>query len=138
LNATDDKAQRLEDSMKIDQFILTVLIITPLVALLTYFNHDKIKAVLDPPKADIVSLIEIGDTCGVAHNFFEVVDLETGLRVPVRNKKARIKTTEGNKLQLQISEKFGAVKIDIPPIDAEENLRLGLDCQSDERLSQNL
>ena len=43
--------------MKIDQFILTVLIITPLVALLTYFNHDKIKAVLDPPKADIVSLI---------------------------------------------------------------------------------
>ena len=124
--------------MKIDQFILTVLIITPLVALLTYFNHDKIKAVLDPPKADIVSLIEIGDTCGVAHNFFEVVDLETGLRVPVRNKKARIKTTEGNKLQLQISEKFGAVKIDIPPIDAEEYLRLGLDCQTDERLKQML
>ena len=56
----------------------------------------------------------------------------------MRNKKARIKTTEGNKLQLQISEKFGAVKIDIPPIDAEENLRLGLDCQSDERLKQML
>ena len=124
--------------MKIDQFILTVLIITPLVVLLTYFNHDKIKAVLDPPKADILSLIEIGDTCGVGHNFFEVVDLETGLRVPVRNKKARIKTREGNRLQLQVSEKFETVKIDIPPIDAEENLRLGLDCQSDERLKQML
>ncbi|MEK9881183.1 MAG: hypothetical protein VW474_15460 [Paracoccaceae bacterium] len=124
--------------MKIDQFILTVLIITPLVASLTYFNHDKIKAVLDPPKADILSLIEIGDTCGVGHNFFEVVDLETGLRVPVRNKKARIKTREGNRLQLQVSEKFEAVKIDILPVDAEVNLALSLDCQSDERLKKML
>ena len=124
--------------MKIDQFILTVLIITPLVALLTYFNHDKIKAVLDPPKADILSLIEIGDTCGVGHDFFEVVDLETGLRVPVRNKKARIKTREGNRLQLQVSEKFETVKIDIPPVDAEKNLVLSLDCQSDERLKKML
>ncbi|MFZ9118821.1 MAG: hypothetical protein ACO20S_09685 [Paracoccaceae bacterium] len=124
--------------MKIDQFILTVLIITPLVASLTYFNHDKIKAVLDPPKADILSLIEIGDTCGVGHDFFEVVDLETGLRVPVRNKKARIKTREGNRLQLQVSEKFETVKIDIPPVDAEKNLVLSLDCQSDERLKKML
>ena len=124
--------------MKIDQFILTVLIITPLVASLTYFNHDKIKAVLDPPKADILSLIEIGDTCGVGHSFFEVVDLETGLRVPVRNKKARIKTREGNRLQLQVSEKFEAVKIDIPPVDAGANLALSLDCQSDERLKKML
>ncbi len=124
--------------MKIDQFILTVLIITPLVASLTYFNHDKIKAVLDPPKADILSLIEIGDTCGVGHDFFEVVDLETGLRVPVRNKKARIKTREGNRLQLQVSEKFEAVKIDISPVDAEANLALSLDCQSDERLKKML
>ena len=124
--------------MKIDQFILTVLIITPLVASLTYFNHDKIKAVLDPPKADILSLIEIGDTCGVGHDFFEVVDLETGLRVPVRNKKARIKTREGNRLQLQVSEKFEAVKIDIPAVDGEENLALSLDCQSDERLKKML
>lgn len=124
--------------MKIDQFILTVLIITPLVASLTYFNHDKIKAVLDPPKADILSLIEIGDTCGVGHDFFEVVDLETGLRVPVRNKKARIKTREGNRLQLQVSEKFEVVKIDIPPVDAEANLALSLDCQSDERLKKML
>ncbi len=124
--------------MKIDQFILTVLIITPLVASLTYFNHDKIKAVLDPPKADILSLIEIGDTCGVGHDFFEVVDLETGLRVPVRNKKARIKTREGNRLQLQVSEKFEAVKIDIPHVDAEANLALSLDCQSDERLKKML
>ena len=124
--------------MKIDQFILTVLIITPLVASLTYFNHDKIKAVLDPPKADILSLIEIGDTCGVGHDFFEVVDLETGLRVPVRNKKARIKTREGNRLQLRVSEKFEAVKIDIPPVDAEANLALSLDCQSDERLKKML
>jgi hypothetical protein len=124
--------------MKLDQFILTVLIITPLVASLTYFNHDKIKAVLDPPKADILSLIEIGDTCGVGHNFFEVVDLETGLRVPVRNKKARIKTREGNRLQLQVSEKFETVKIDIPPVDAEKNLVLSLDCQSDERLKKML
>ena len=124
--------------MKIDQFILTVLIISPLVASLTYFNHDKIKAVLDPPKADILSLIEIGDTCGVGHNFFEVVDLETGLRVPVRNKKARIKTREGNRLQLQVSEKFETVKIDIPPVDAEKNLVLSLDCQSDERLKKML
>ncbi len=124
--------------MKLDQFILTVLIITPLVASLTYFNHDKIKAVLDPPKADILSLIEIGDTCGVGHNFFEVVDLETGLRVPVRNKKASIKTREGNRLQLQVSEKFESVKIDIPPVDAEANLALSLDCQSDERLKKML
>ena len=124
--------------MKLDQFILTVLIITPLVASLTYFNHDKIKAVLDPPKADILSLIEIGDTCGVGHNFFEVVDLETGLRVPVRNKKARIKTRQGNRLQLQVSEKFETVKIDIPPVDAEKNLVLSLDCQSDERLKKML
>ena len=64
--------------------------------------------------------------------------METGLRVPVRNKKARIKTREGNRLQLQVSEKFEAVKIDIPPVDAEANLALSLDCQSDERLKKML
>ncbi len=67
-------------------------------------------------------------------DFFEIVDLDTGLRVPVRNGKSRIKTTEGNKIQLQISAQFQAVQIDIPSVQAEKNMVLGLDCGTDERL----
>ena len=124
--------------MKITQFILTVILIAPIVAILTYSNHESIESVIAPPRADILSVVDIGETCGVGKDFFEIVDLDTGLRVPVRNGKSRIKTTEGNKIQLQISKQFQAVQIDIPSVQAEKNMVLGLDCGNDERLQNFL
>ena len=124
--------------MKITQFILTVILIAPIVAILTYSNNESIESVIAPPRADILSVVDIGETCGVGKDFFEIVDLDTGLRVPVRNGKSRIKTTEGNKIQLQISAQFQAVQIDIPSVQAEKNMVLGLDCGNDERLQNFL
>ena len=92
--------------MKFLQVIVTVIFIAPIVAILTYSNHDMIKSIIDPPREKIRSVIHIGETCGVGTDYFEIVDLDTGHRVPVRNGKSRIETTEGNKIQLQISAQF--------------------------------
>jgi len=124
--------------MKITKFILTFIFTAPIVAILTYLNHDSIKSVIDPPREKIHSVIDIGDTCGLGTDYFEIVDLDTGHRVPVRNGKSRIETTEGNKIQLQISTQFQAVQIDIPPVQAEKYMVLGLDCGNDERLQNFL
>ena len=123
--------------MKFIHVILIVIFIAPIVAILTYSNHDSIKSIIDPPREKIRSVIDIGETCGVGKDHFEIVDLDTGHRVPVRNGKSRIETTEGNKIQLQISAQFQAVQIDIPPVQAEKYMLLGLDCGNDER-RQNL
>ncbi len=124
--------------MKIVQVILIVIFIAPIVAILTYSNHDSIKSIIDPPREEIRSVIDIGETCGVGKDYFEIVDLDTGRRVPVRNGKSRIETTEGNKIQLQISAQFQAVQIDIPPVQAEKYMVLDLDCGNDERLQNFL
>ena len=124
--------------MKIVQVILIVIFIAPIVAILTYSNHDSIKSIIDPPREEIRSLIDIGETCGVGKDYFEIVDLDTGRRVPVRNGKSRIETTEGNKIQLQISAQFQAVQIDIPPVQAKKYMVLDLDCRNDERLQNFL
>lgn len=124
--------------MKFLQVIVTVIFIAPIVAILTYSNHDMIKSIIDPPREKIRSVIHIGETCGVGTDYFEIVDLDTGHRVPVRNGKSRIETTEGNKIQLQISAQFQAVHIDIPPVQAEKHMVLGLDCGNDERLQNFL
>ena len=124
--------------MKFLQVIVTVIFIAPIVAILTYSNHDMIKSIIDPPREKILSVIDIGETCGVGKDYFEIVDLDTGHRVPVRNGKSRIETTEGNKIQLQISAQFQAVHIDIPPVQAEKHMVLGLDCGNDERLQNFL
>ena len=124
--------------MKIVQVILIVIFIAPIVAILTYSNHDSIKSIIDPPREQIRSVIDIGETCGVGKDYFEIVDLDTGRRVPVRNGKSRIETTEGNKIQLQISAQFQAVQIDIPPVQAEKYMVLDLDCGNDERLQNFL
>ena len=124
--------------MKIVQVILIIIFIAPIVAILTYSNHESIKSIIDPPREKIISDIDIGETCGVGKDYFEIVDLDTGRRVPVRNGKSRIETTEGNKIQLQISAQFQAVQIDIPPVQAEKHMVLGLDCGNDERLQNFL
>ena len=124
--------------MKIVQVILIVIFIAPIVAILTYSNHDRIKSIIDPPREEIRSVIDIGETCGVGKDYFEIVDLDTGRRVPVRNGKSRIETTEGNKIQLQISAQFQAVQINIPPVQAEKYMVLDLDCRNDERLQNFL
>ena len=124
--------------MKIVQVILIVIFIAPIVAILTYSNHDRIKSIIDPPREEIRSVIDIGETCGVGKDYFEIVDLDTGRRVPVRNGKSRIETTEGNKIQLQISAQFQAVQIDIPSVQAEKYMVLDLDCRNDERLQNFL
>ena len=124
--------------MKIVQVILIVIFIAPIVAILTYSNHDSIKSIIDPPREEIRSVIDIGETCGVGKDYFEIVDLDTGRRVPVRNGKSRIETTEGNKIQLQISAQFQAVQIDIPSVQAEKYMVLDLDCRNDERLQNFL
>ena len=124
--------------MKFLQVIVTVFFVAPIVAILTYSNHDIIKSIIDPPREKIRSVIDIVETCGVGTDYFEIVDLDTGHRVPVRNGKSRIETTEGNKIQLQISAQFQAVHIDIPPVQAEKYMVLGLDCGNDERLQNFL
>ena len=124
--------------MKITQVILIVIFIAPIVAIITYSNHDSIKSIIDPPREKIRSVVNIGETCGVGTDYFEIVDLDTGHRVPVRNGKSRIETTEGNKIQLQISAQFQAVQIDIPSVQAEKYMVLGLDCRNDERLQNFL
>ena len=124
--------------MKIVQVILIVIFIAPVVAILTYSNHNSIKSIIDPPREEIRSVIDIGETCGVGKDYFEIVDLDTGRRVPVRNGKSRIETTEGNKIQLQISAQFQAVQIDIPPVQAKKYMVLDLDCRNDERLQNFL
>ena len=124
--------------MKFLQVIVTVIFIAPIVAILTYSNHDMIKSIIDPPREKIRSVIDIGETCGVGTDYFEIVDLDTGHRMPVRNGKSRIETTKGNRIQLQISAQFQAVHIDIPPVQAEKHMVLGLDCGNDERLQNFL
>ena len=92
--------------MRSIQLLVSVLLTASITAYVTYKKHDQIEEIIDPPRVSIFSNITIGDTCGVQKNFFEVVDLDLGVRVPVRRGKARIKTFEGNQIQLQISSQF--------------------------------
>ena len=124
--------------MKILVVILTVILIIPLTATLTYINHGRIEGIIDPKKIEIISMITIGDTCGVKKEFFEVVDLDTDKKVPVRRGKARLKTFKGNRLQLQVSSKYNTVQIDLPPQEASTNLTFALVCNDDERLRETM
>ena len=128
----------MDPNMKFLVFILTVIFTGPLIASLTYMNHERIEAIIDPQKIEIISTITIGDTCGVEKEFFEVVDLDTDKRVPVRRGKARLKTFAGNRLQLQVSSKYEAVRIDPPPKEAKTELTLYLACKDDDRFKKTM
>ena len=128
----------MDPNMKFLVFTLTVIFTGPLIASLTYMNHERIEAIIDPQKIEIISTITIGDTCGVEKEFFEVVDLDTDKRVPVRRGKARLKTFEGNRLQLQVSSKYEAVRIDPPPKEAKTELKLSLACKDDDRFKKTM
>ena len=129
---------RMDPNMKFLIFILTVILITPLASILTYINHERIESIIDPQKIEIISTITVGDTCGVKKEFFEVVDLDTDKRVPVRRGKARLKTFQGNRLQLQMSSKYKSVQINLPPTEAKTELTLALFCNDDERLRKTM
>ena len=124
--------------MRSIQLLVSVLLTASITAYVTYKKHDQIEEIIDPPRVSIFSNITIGDTCGVQKNFFEVVDLDLGVRVPVRRGKARIKTFEGNQIQLQISSQFKSVYIDVPPKKADTSLTLELVCNDDQRLRETL
>ena len=128
----------MDPNMKSLVFILTVIFTGPLIASLTYMNHERIEAIIDPKRIEIISTITVGDTCGVKKEFFEVVDLDTDKRVPVRRGKARLKTFEGNRLQLQVSSKYKAVRIDLPPKEAKTELTLSLSCKDDDRFKKTM
>ena len=128
----------MDPNMKFLVFILTVIFTGPLIASLTYMNHERIEAIIDPQKIEIISTITVGDTCGVEKEFFEIVDLDTDKRVPVRRGKARLKTFEGNRLQLQVSSKYEGVRIDLPPREAKTELTLSLACKDDDRFKKTM
>ena len=117
--------------MRITTIILTLIMAVPLTAKLTYENHSKIKAIIDPEKIEIVAFIKLENNCGVAHNSFEVLDTDTGLKVPfTAGGRARIQTFVDNPLKLQVSQKFSAVHINELPEPAQETMTMTLDCNS--------
>ena len=59
--------------MKIGQVILIVIFIAPIVAILTYSNHNSIKSIIDPPREEIRSVIDIGETCGVGKTILKLL-----------------------------------------------------------------
>ena len=117
--------------MRITTIILTLIMAVPLTAKLTYENYSKIKAIIDPEKIKIVAFIKLENNCGVAHNSFEVLDTDTGLKVPfTAGGRARIQTFVDNPLKLQVSQKFSAVHINELPEPAQETMTMTLDCNS--------
>ena len=117
--------------MRITTIILTLILAVPLTAKLTYDYNAQIKAIIDPEKAEIVAFIKLENNCGVAHNAFEVLDLDTKLKVPfTAGGRARIETFVDNPLKLQVSQRFSAVHIDELPELAQERMTMTLDCSS--------
>ena len=117
--------------MRITTVILTLILAVPLTAKLTYDYHAEIKAIFHPEKTEIVAFIKLENNCGVAHNAFEVMDMNTGLKVPfTAGGRARLQTFVDNPLKLQVSERFSAVHIDELPEPAQETMTINLDCSS--------
>jgi hypothetical protein len=123
--------------MRITTIILTLILAVPLTAKLTYNYHAQIKAIVDPEKLEIVAFIKLENNCGVAHNAFEVLDLNTGLKVPFTAAgRARIETFEDNPLKLQMSKRFSAVQIDELPELAHETMVMTLDCSASDSVQE--
>ena len=117
--------------MRIVTVILTLILAVPLTAKFTYEYHAQIKALFDPEKVGIVAFIKLENNCGVAHNSFEVLDTNTGRKVPFTSGgRARLETFVDNPLKLQVVQRFSAVHIDEVPEPAQETMIMFLDCSS--------
>ena len=87
--------------MRLITAILTALLIAPLSAYFAYENHARLKAIFEPEKQDIISMISLNNACSVPDTAFQVSDLTTGCTVPSSNGKARLITKQDNPIQLQ-------------------------------------
>ena len=117
--------------MRITTIILTLILAVPVTAKLTYDYHAQIKAVFDPEKTKIIAFIKLENNCGLAHNSLEVLDIDTGRKVPfTAGGRARLETFVDNPLKLQVVKQFSAVHIDEVPEPAQETMIMVLDCSS--------
>ena len=68
--------------MRLITALLTALLIAPLSAYFAYENHARLKAIFEPEKQDITSMISLENACSVPDTAFQVSDLSTGRTVP--------------------------------------------------------
>lgn len=62
--------------------------IAPLSAYFTYENHARLKAIFEPEKQDIISMLSLKNACSVPDTAFQASDLTAGRTVPFSNKKS--------------------------------------------------
>ena len=120
--------------MRLITALLTALLIAPLSAYFAYENHARLKAIFEPEKQDIISMISLENACSVPDTAFQVSDLSTGRTVPFSNGKARLMTKQDNPIQLQLNSKYKAVWIDLPSQKATPTMVLKFDCSDSQRM----
>ena len=70
--------------------LLIALMITPLSADFAYENHARLKAIFEPEKQDIISMLSLKNACSVPDTAFQASDLTTGRTVPFLNEKCAL------------------------------------------------
>ena len=122
--------------MKLSGFIFTALVSAILGAVLSYYAHDRIKALIDPPLEPLIAIIALANSCQVPDSAFVVMDLGTGIKVPFVNSKARMRTFDGNSLQIQLNPKYPDVTFEGPKQIAQERMTMSIDCSQSERMEE--
>mgnify|MGYP001445358086 CR=1 FL=1 len=122
--------------MKLFGFIIILSLSAFLGGVVSYSQYDKIRFVIDPPKAPITAEIELKNSCDVPEKLFFLVDLSSGRTVPFRNGRARISTVEGNKLQIQLDPKYEQVEFIGKEHVATESMEMKIDCSDPERMEK--
>jgi hypothetical protein len=122
--------------MKLGGFIFTALVSAILGAILSYSAHDRLKALIDPTQEPLIAIVELVNSCQVPDSAFVVIDLGTGVKVPFVNSKARMRTFDGNSLQIQLNPKYPDVTFEGPKQVAQERMTMRIDCAQSERMEE--
>ena len=122
--------------MKLGGFIFTALVSAIFGAVLSYSAHDRIKALIDPPQEPLIAIVALANSCQVPDSAFVVIDLETGLKVPFVSSKARMRTFDGNSLQIQLNPKYPDMTFEGPKQIAQERMTMSIDCSQSERMEE--
>ena len=98
--------------MKLGGFMFAALTWAILGAILSYSAHYRLRERINPTQEPLISIIKLVNSCQIPGSAFVVIGLGTRVKVPFANNKARMRTFDGNSLQILLNPKYPDVTLE--------------------------